>query len=114
MACSPRGGRVRSATRVYGLRSVSAWVADSSCQRPVCYIGLMPLPDLIEDEHAELAALLRAEIKNTRWPLAPRTRALRAILDKLELPAPRLEPLPAPKPIGEPSLVLAKRRRRRR
>jgi hypothetical protein len=44
--------------------------------------------------------------KSTRYPLAPRTKALRAILDKLEPPAPRPEPYPVPKPIGEPSLLL--------
>jgi hypothetical protein len=55
-------------------------------------------------EEAALAALLRAEIENTRWPMAPRTRALRAILEKLEPPAPRPQPFPRPKPIGEPSI----------
>jgi hypothetical protein len=74
----------------------------------------MPLPDLTEDERAELVALLRTEIKNTRSPMAPRTRALRSILDKLEPPRPLPEPYPAPKPIGEPSALLAKRRARRR
>jgi len=39
----------------------------------------MPL-DLDDTERAALVALLRAQIKNTRWPLAPRTKALRAIL----------------------------------
>jgi hypothetical protein len=41
------------------------------------------------------------------------TKALRAILDKLEPPAPRPQPFPAPKPIDEPSMVLAKKKRRR-
>jgi hypothetical protein len=74
----------------------------------------MPLPDLTEEERAALVALLRAEIENTRWPLAPRTKALRLVLDKLESPPPRPEPFPAPKPIGEPSMVLAKKKKRRR
>jgi len=74
----------------------------------------MPLSDLTEREYAELVALLRAEIENTRWPLAPRTRALRSILEKLEPPTPQSEPYPAPKPPGEPSHMLAKRRGRRR
>ena len=74
----------------------------------------MPLSDLTEHEYAELVALLRAEIRNTRWPLAPRTRALRSILHKMEPPAPLPAPYPAPKPIGEPSHVLANRKRRAR
>src|SRR6266496_6325374 len=44
------------------------------------------------------------------WPLAPRTKALRSILDKLDPPPPRPEPNPAPKPVGEPSHVLARRK----
>jgi len=71
----------------------------------------MPL-DLDDTERAALVALLRAQIENTRWPLAPRTKALRAILAKLAPPPPRPEPYSAPKPVGEPSLVLAKKKRR--
>jgi len=56
-----------------------------------------------------VAALLTAEIETTRWPLSPRTKALRTILDKLAPPPPRPEPFSAPKPIGEPSMVLAKK-----
>jgi hypothetical protein len=41
-------------------------------------------------------------------------RNLRAILDKLDPPAPRPEPFPAPKPIGALSHVLAKKKRRLR
>ena len=59
--------------------------------------------ELDDTEKAALVALLTAEIKNTRWPMAPRTRALRSILDKLEPTPLRPEPYPAPKPIGEPS-----------
>jgi hypothetical protein len=70
--------------------------------------------ELDDTERAALAALLTAEIKNTRWPVAPRTRALRSILAKLEPPPPRPQPYPAPKPIGEPSIVLAKKKRRPR
>jgi hypothetical protein len=42
----------------------------------------------------------------------PRRRC-RAILAKLEPPPPRPEPVPAPRPAGEPSMVLAKKRRQR-
>ena len=71
-------------------------------------------PDLDETDKAELAELLRQVIAADRYPLSPRIRKLRAILDKLEPAAPRPEPYPAPKPIGEPSQVLAKRKGRRR
>ena len=48
--------------------------------------------ELDDTERAALVALLTAEIENTRWPLAPRTKALRVILDKLEPPQRRPEP----------------------
>src|SRR5215207_8667528 len=48
-----------------------------------------------------------------RFPLSPRVRRWRAILDKLEPPAARPE-LPPFKPPGEPSMLLAKKRGRRR
>jgi hypothetical protein len=40
-------------------------------------------------------------------------RHLRSILAKLEPPAPRPEPIPPPKPVGQPSMVLTKRKGRR-
>jgi hypothetical protein len=43
-----------------------------------------------------------------------RVRRWKAILDKLEPPPPKREPLPPLKPPGEPSMVLAKKRGRRR
>jgi hypothetical protein len=69
--------------------------------------------NLDDTEIVAVVALLRAQIKNTRWPLAPRTKALRAILAKLDPPPPRPDPFPPPKPAGEPSMVLAKKKRRR-
>jgi hypothetical protein len=70
--------------------------------------------DLDDGEKAALVELLRDQIKNARWRLAsPRIRQLRAILDKLEPAKPRPQPYPAPKPVGEPSMVLAKKKRRR-
>ena len=74
-------------------------------------------PDLSPEDYAALAALLRDTIKADRFPLSPRIRSLKAILDKLEPPAPKREPLPPLKPPGEPSLVVARMRgtkRRRR
>jgi hypothetical protein len=69
--------------------------------------------ELDDGEKAALVALLTAEIENTRYPLSPRIRQLRAILDKLEPAKPRPQPYPAPKPVGEPSMVLAKKKRSR-
>ena len=47
-----------------------------------------------------------------RFPLSPRIRGLKRILDKLEPPSPASETLPPPKPPGERSTVLSKKRRR--
>jgi len=52
------------------------------------------------DEATALAKHLRDAIDNHRYPLAPRVAPLRAILAKLDPPAPRLEPLPPPLPAG--------------
>jgi hypothetical protein len=70
--------------------------------------------ELDDDEKAALVELLRAQIKNTRWRLAPRTRALRSILAKLEPPPPGPQPYQVPKPPAQPSMELAKERGRRR
>jgi hypothetical protein len=70
--------------------------------------------ELDDDEKAALIALLMAEIENTRWPLALPTKALRSVLDKLEPAKPRPQPYPPPKPVGEPSMMLAKKKRRPR
>jgi hypothetical protein len=70
--------------------------------------------DLDDTDIAALAELLREVVATDPYPLSPRIKKLRAILDKLEPPTPRPEPLPPPKPIGEPSYVLAKRKRRPR
>jgi hypothetical protein len=72
----------------------------------------MPL-DLDETDRAALVELLRQTISADRYPLSPRIRKLRTILDKLAPPPPRPEPYPAPKPPREPSMVLAKKTRRR-
>jgi hypothetical protein len=67
-------------------------------------------PNLTPDDYATLAALLRDTIAADRFPLSPRVRSLKAILDKLEPPAPKREPLPPMKPPGEPSMVVARMR----
>jgi hypothetical protein len=66
-----------------------------------------------DPERRALVDHLRRSIASDPYPLAPRLRPLRAVLAKLDPPA-RAEPFPAPKPAGEPSLVLAKKRRARR
>lgn len=68
--------------------------------------------DLTHDDKAVLVALLRETIAADRFPMSPRIRSLKAILAKLDPPAPRSEPMPPPKPPGERSMVLLKRRRR--
>ena len=68
--------------------------------------------DLTDDEKAALTALLRETIATDRYPLSPRIRQLRSILDKLAPPPLRPEPYPAPKPPAQPSMVLATKRRR--
>jgi hypothetical protein len=68
--------------------------------------------DLDEAEQAALIVLLRGEVDNTRYPLAPHIKRLRAILAKLAPQPPRPEPMPPPKPPGERSMALTKKRRR--
>ena len=70
--------------------------------------------DLTEADLATIAALLRETIAADRYPLSPRVQAWRAILDKLDPPAPRPEPLRRMKPVGEPSMVVARMRGARR
>lgn len=68
--------------------------------------------DVDDAERAALIALLKATIAADRFPLSPRVRMLKRILEKLEPAAPVSKPLPAPKPPGEPSLALRRKRRR--
>jgi hypothetical protein len=63
----------------------------------------------LTEESASLAALLRRVISDDRYPLSPRIRTLRGILDKIE-PPPALAPLPPPPKHYEPPR--AKRRTR--
>jgi len=61
-----------------------------------------------------LAALLKQTIAADPFSMSQRLRQLRAILDKLEPPATRPQPYPVPKPAGTPSLLLARKKGRRR
>ena len=59
--------------------------------------------DLTDDEARALAKHLRSAIDNDRFPLAPRLAPMKAILAKLDPPAPQPEPLPPLKPGMGPS-----------
>jgi hypothetical protein len=48
----------------------------------------MPPPDLTDDDKAIIAELLRETVERSRRLPSPRVRRLRAILDKLDPPAP--------------------------
>ncbi len=63
------------------------------------YIRPIMVLDLSDDEAAALATKhLRQAIDYARYPLAPRLDPLKAILAKLEPPAPPYEPRPPLKP----------------
>jgi hypothetical protein len=68
-------------------------------------------PELSDDDKAILLELLRETIARDRFPLSPRVRSFKAILDKLASPTPRPEPLPPPKPPGERSMALMTNKR---
>lgn len=68
--------------------------------------------DLTDDEARALAKHLRQTLDNHRYPLAPRLDPLKAILAKLEPPAPRPEPLPPLKPGMGPTHSQGRRRLR--
>jgi hypothetical protein len=68
-------------------------------------------PDLTDDDKAALVELLRETIERDRFPLSPRVKRLRGILAKLGVgsAAPAM-PYPAPKPPGESSRSLRRKR----
>ena len=68
--------------------------------------------DLSDDENAALVDLLREAIERDRFPLSPRVTRLRGILAKLGVGSAPARPYDAPKPPGERSAMLAKKRRR--
>ena len=70
--------------------------------------------ELNDADKAVLAGLLHQVIAADPVPLSPRVQRLRAILAKLEPPPPRPQPHQAPKPAGTPSLLLSRKKGRRR
>jgi hypothetical protein len=66
--------------------------------------------DLTDDEAAALAKHLRQALDEARFPFAPRLDPLKAILAKLEPPAPQPERLPPLKPGMAPSHGQGRRR----
>ena len=68
-------------------------------------------PDLTDDDKAILVDLLREVTAADRFFLSPRIKSFKAILAKLD-PRPPVETLPAPKPPGERSMALTRKRRR--
>jgi hypothetical protein len=67
--------------------------------------------DLTDEEAAALTKHLRQAIDYDPYPLAPRLDPLKAILAKLDPPAPRPERLPPLKPGMGPSHGQGRRRR---
>jgi hypothetical protein len=63
----------------------------------------MPRSTLTDDDLAIITKLVRETVDYDPFPFSPRIKSLKAILAKLNPPAPRPEPLPAPKPSGERS-----------
>jgi hypothetical protein len=67
--------------------------------------------DLDPDEKAALVELLTDAIERDRFPLSPRMKRLRGILAKLGIGSAPAVPYDAPKPPGERSIALARKRR---
>jgi hypothetical protein len=73
--------------------------------------------DLTNEDKATIATLLRESIAADRFPLSPWIKRLKAILAKLDPPSSGTEWLPSPmvypppKPPGERSMALGKKRR---
>ena len=74
------------------------------------HIATMPVFDLTDDERAALIALLKGTIDRDRFPLSPRIRLLRSILEKLGIRSTLAIPSPGPAPKSRLVAVLAKKR----
>ncbi len=60
-----------------------------------------------------MVELLTETIEGDRFPLSPRLRPLKSILAKLGIGPTHATVYPPPKPPGQPSSVLGKKKRRR-
>jgi hypothetical protein len=67
--------------------------------------------DLPDEEAAALTRYLRQKLDDERFPLAPRLNPLKAVLAKVDPPAPRPEPLPPLKPGKGPTVGRGERGR---
>jgi len=65
-------------------------------------------PDLSPEDYAAIAALLGDTIAADRFPMSPRIKRMRAILNKLDPPVPKPAPFPPMKSPGAPSVVMAR------
>jgi hypothetical protein len=65
----------------------------------------MPRPRLTDDDLVIITKLLRETVEYDPFPLSPRIKSLKAILDKLVPPLPRPVPRPPPKPPSERSMI---------
>ena len=82
----------------------------------VCLLRV-PMPrtaELDDADRAVLIALLKQTIAADPFPRSPRVHRLRVILAKLDPLAGRPQPYPAPKPGGPRSLLLTRKKGRRR
>ena len=86
----------------------------ASPSRPLRRILRRMQPDLSPEDCAAIAALLRDTIAADRFPMSPRIKRMRAILNKLDPPAPKPAPFPPLKPPGQPSMLMAKKQAWRR
>jgi hypothetical protein len=70
-------------------------------------------PDLTDQDRAELARILRDVIEADRFPFSPKVRRWKELLAKIDpTPEPVVTPYPTATPAGQPSYLLAKKRRR--
>jgi hypothetical protein len=63
-------------------------ISDSAARQLTLILPSMARLDLTDDERDELLRALRGIVDNDRFPLSPRIRRLKAILDKLSPPPP--------------------------
>jgi hypothetical protein len=71
----------------------------------------MAEPELSDEETRTLIDYARRKFAEERWPVSPKLRAVRAIMEKLD-PKPEPTPMPEPTKRVEPSWRMARKRRR--